>query len=34
VGALLRDIRAWWLAGGCVADGATCRAELARRIGG
>jgi len=34
VGALLRQIRAWWLAGGCVADGAACRAELARRIGG
>jgi poly(A) polymerase/tRNA nucleotidyltransferase (CCA-adding enzyme) len=34
VGVLLREIRAWWLAGGCVADGAACRAELARRIGG
>ncbi|MBN9563812.1 MAG: CCA tRNA nucleotidyltransferase [Alphaproteobacteria bacterium] len=34
VGLLLRAIRAWWLAGGCVADGAACRAELARRIGG
>lgn len=34
VGALLRQIRAWWMAGGCVADGAACRAELARRIGG
>jgi poly(A) polymerase/tRNA nucleotidyltransferase (CCA-adding enzyme) len=34
VGALLRDIRAWWLAGGCVADAAACRAELARRVGG
>ena len=34
VGALLREIRAWWLAGGCVADGAACRAELARRIAG
>jgi poly(A) polymerase/tRNA nucleotidyltransferase (CCA-adding enzyme) len=34
VGGLLREIRAWWLAGGCVADGAACRAELARRIGG
>ena len=31
VGALLRDVRAWWLAGGCVADPAACRAELARR---
>jgi poly(A) polymerase/tRNA nucleotidyltransferase (CCA-adding enzyme) len=34
VGALLRAVRAWWLAGGCVAEGAACRAELARRIGG
>ena len=31
VGALLREIRAWWLAGGCVADADACRAELARR---
>ncbi|MBV9654377.1 MAG: CCA tRNA nucleotidyltransferase [Acetobacteraceae bacterium] len=30
VGALLRQVRAWWLAGGCVADAAACRAELAR----
>ncbi|MFL5331989.1 MAG: CCA tRNA nucleotidyltransferase [Geminicoccaceae bacterium] len=30
VGALLRALRAWWLAGGCVADAAACRAELAR----
>jgi poly(A) polymerase/tRNA nucleotidyltransferase (CCA-adding enzyme) len=30
VGALLRAARAWWLAGGCVADAAACRAELAR----
>ena len=30
VGGLLRQVRAWWLAGGCVADGAACRAELAR----
>lgn len=34
VGALLRDLRQWWLDGGCVADAAACRAELARRIGG
>lgn len=34
VGALLRDVRAWWLHGGCVADAAECRAELARRAGG
>jgi hypothetical protein len=32
VGALLRAVRAWWLAGGCVADADACRAELARRI--
>jgi poly(A) polymerase len=30
VGALLRKVRAWWLAGGCVADATVCRAELAR----
>ncbi len=30
VGALLRQVRAWWLAGGCVADATVCRAELAR----
>ncbi len=30
VGELLRRTRAWWLAGGCVADPAQCRAELAR----
>lgn len=34
VGALLREVREWWLAGGCVADAAACRAELARRRGG
>jgi poly(A) polymerase/tRNA nucleotidyltransferase (CCA-adding enzyme) len=33
VGALLADVRAWWLAGGCLADAASCRAELARRAG-
>ena len=31
VGALLRDTRGWWLAGGCRADADACRAELARR---
>jgi len=31
VGALLADVRAWWMAGGCVADAAACRAELAAR---
>lgn len=30
VGALLREIRQWWLDGGCVADQAACLAELAR----
>jgi len=33
VGALLRAVRQWWLDGGCIADGAACRAELARRFG-
>ena len=32
VGALLRDLRNWWLEGGCVADVATCRAEMKRRL--
>ncbi len=31
VGALLRAVREWWLDGGCRADTASCRAELARR---
>ena len=31
VGALLADVRAWWMAGGCVATAAACRAELAAR---
>ena len=30
VGELLAAVRAWWLAGGCLADAAACRAELAR----
>jgi poly(A) polymerase len=30
VGALLREIRQWWLDGGCTADQAACLAELAR----
>jgi len=34
VGALLRAVRAWWLAGGCVAGAADCRAELARLTAG
>jgi poly(A) polymerase/tRNA nucleotidyltransferase (CCA-adding enzyme) len=32
VGALLRAVRAWWLAGGCDADADACRAELAARV--
>jgi poly(A) polymerase len=31
VGALLRDVRQWWLEGGCIADRAACLTELARR---
>jgi len=34
VGELLRAVRQWWLDGGCVADAAACRAELARRVRG
>ena len=34
VGVLLRSVRDWWLAGGCVADRAACRAELARLVAG
>jgi hypothetical protein len=26
----LRDVRQWWLDGGCTADRAACLAELAR----
>ncbi len=33
LGAALREIRCWWLAGGCRADASACRAELARRLG-
>jgi len=32
VGAALAAVRTWWLAGGCVADAATCRAELLSRL--
>lgn len=32
VGDLIREVREWWLAGGCEATPAQCRAELARRI--
>ena len=34
VGALLRAVRDWWVAGGCVASRAACRAELARLVAG
>ena len=30
VGLMLAQVRSWWLAGGCRADAAACRAELAR----
>ncbi len=32
VGALLRELRGWWLAGGCIADAGACRAELNARL--
>lgn len=32
VGALIREVREWWMAGGCVASPAECRTELARRV--
>jgi len=31
VGTLLREVRQWWLDGGCAADRSACEAELARR---
>ncbi len=31
LGALLQEVRAWWLAGGCAASRESCMAELARR---
>ena len=34
MGAMLRDLRNWWLQGGCVADAPACRAELQRRMTG
>jgi len=34
MGDALRILRAWWLAGGCRADAAACRAELARHLQG
>jgi poly(A) polymerase/tRNA nucleotidyltransferase (CCA-adding enzyme) len=33
-GALLHAVRDWWVAGGCTAGVAACRAELARASGG
>ncbi len=32
VGDLIRHVREWWMQGGCLADAAACRAELARRV--
>lgn len=32
VGAALSAVRAWWLAGGCIADANACRAELLTRL--
>lgn len=32
IGSMLRTMRAWWLEGGCRADAAACRSELARRL--
>ncbi len=31
VGVLLREVRGWWMQGGCLAGAEACRAELARR---
>jgi hypothetical protein len=33
VGSLLRDVRLWWKARGCVDNADACRAELRRRAG-
>jgi hypothetical protein len=32
MGTLLRDVRDWWLAGGCVANKAACLAEARARV--
>jgi hypothetical protein len=32
VGALLREVRLWWLEGGCVAGAAACRLRLTELI--
>jgi hypothetical protein len=34
LGEMLARVRQWWMAGGCVADKAACRAELARLLTG
>lgn len=34
VGALLRDVRNWWLERGCLDTTDVCKAELRRRVGG
>ncbi len=34
VGELLRGVRDWWMEGGCRANAAACRGELARRVAG
>jgi poly(A) polymerase/tRNA nucleotidyltransferase (CCA-adding enzyme) len=34
LGGLLRQTREWWMDGGCRADAASCRAELARLLAG
>jgi poly(A) polymerase len=34
VGELLRAVRAWWLAGGCIADAEACRGEMQRQVMG
>lgn len=34
VGQVLKRVRAWWMAGGCVADRAACLGELARLLQG
>ncbi len=33
IGNLLREVRTWWLANGCRADGNACRAQLRHRAG-
>jgi poly(A) polymerase len=34
IGELLREVRAWWLDGGCVADAGACRDEARWRVSG